>query len=183
MSIYYPASNCGGAEIPAYSCNPCSTYEFARVRSIAYVKNNFSFTDPSNPTEWNAGLASGDIIVLWATSGSYDSAVEELVAFGDAETINGGITHTLNYKDPNTTENTDFYNAIKSSTDYTIWFRTSSKIWEAGKPVTISPKMVVADNLKEVLTYEVVVKWQNPDLPTPYDTPAGIFNQCYINQL
>ncbi len=49
-----------------------------------------------------------------------------------------------------------------------------------GGPVTITPKLPVTDNLKDVLTYEVTVKWQNPLLPCPYDTPEGIFSQCYI---
>lgn len=180
MSVYYPASTCGGGAIPQYSCNPCPTYEFARVRSIAFVKNSYTFTDPTSPAEWASAINANNAIVIYATSGSYDSAQDELVGFGDSETVNGGSTHTLVYKDPNTTENCDFYNAIKQSTDYTLWFRTSSKIWEAGAPVTITPKMIVADNLKEVLTYEVTVKWQNSDLPCPYDTPDNIFNVCYI---
>jgi hypothetical protein len=86
----------------------------------------------------------------------------------------------LTYKDPNSTTNCDFYNSIKNSSDYTVWFRTSSKIWGSNEPVTITPKLPVTDNLKDVLTYEVTVKWQNPSLPCPYDTPEGIFNQCYI---
>lgn len=181
MSVYYPASNCGGGAIPQYSCNPCPEYEYSRIRSISYVKNTFSFTDPSDPTEWNTGLGNGDIIVIWATSGTYDGGtIEELVGFGDAETQNGGSTHILTYKDPNSTTNCNFYNAIKNSSDYTIWFRTSSKIWGAGAPVTITPKIPVADDLKAVLTYEVQVKWQNSSLPCPYDTPDGIFDQCYV---
>lgn len=181
MSVYYPASNCGGGAIPQYTCNSCFTYEYSRIRSIAYVKNTFSFTDPEDPTEWNTGLAAGDIIVLWATAGNYDGGtVEELVGFGDSETVNGGNSHVLVYKDPNTVANCDFYNAIKDSTDYTIYFRTSSKIWSAGAPVTITPKMPVADDLKAVLTYEVTLKWQNSNLPCPYEVPAGIFDQCYI---
>ena len=182
MSVYYPASNCGGTgSIPTYSCNPCPEYEYSRIRSVAFVKNTWSFTDPSDSTEWDAALTAGAAIVIWATSGSYDgSTIDELVGFGDAETQNGGATHVLTYKDPNSTTNCDFYNAIKQSSDYTVWFRTSSKIWGAGAPVTITPKLPVSDNLKDVLTYEVTVKWQNASLPCPYDTPDGIFNQCYI---
>ncbi len=91
MSVYYPASNCGGGAIPQYSCNPCPEYEYSRIRSIAFVKNTFSFTDPSDPTEWNTGLGNGDIIVIWATSGTYDgSTIEELVGFGVSGADIGG---------------------------------------------------------------------------------------------
>ena len=182
MSVYYPASNCGGGAIPKYSCNPCPDYEYSRIRSIAFVKNNYSLTDPSNPTQWNTALSTNNAIVLWSTSGTYDGGTtEEIVGFGDSETINGATTHILTYKDPNVVENCDFYNAIKDSSDYTVYFRTSSKIWAAGAPVTITPKMPVADDLKGVLTYEVQLKWVSPDLPCGYNIPDGIFDTCYID--
>ena len=181
MSVYYPASNCGGGVIPQYSCSPCPNYEYGRIRSVAIVKNTFSFTDPEDPTEWNTGLANGDITVLWATAGNYDGGtVTELPGFADSEFVNGGISHILTYRDPNVVENCDYYNAIKESNDYTLWFRTSSKIWEAGAPVTITPKIPIADDLKSVMTYEVTVKWQNPNLPCPYSIPDGIFSECYV---
>jgi len=186
MSVYYPSGNCGGAAIPDYTCSPCgSSYEYGRIRSIAFVKSNYSIADPSNPTQWNTAIATGNAIVIWATSGNYDSATEELVGFGDAETVNGGITHTLVYKDPNVQVdnaqgNCDFYNAIKDSSEYTVYFRTSSRLWAANAPVTISPKMPVADDLKSVLTYEVTVKWQNSSLPCSSAVPDGIFDTCYV---
>jgi hypothetical protein len=181
MSVYYPASNCSGGAIPKYSCQPCPTYEFGRIRSIGFVLNSYSFTNPSNPTEWNTAFTNNAAIVLWATSGTYDSAMEELVGFGDSESVNGNVTHTLTYKDPYVAENIDFYNAIKDSNNYTIFFRTSSKIWSAGAPVTITPKMPVADDLKSVVGMEVQLKWVKNTLPLPYNIPDGIFNQCYVD--
>jgi len=107
--------------------------------------------------------------------------MEELVGFGDSESVNGNVTHTLTYKDPYVAENIDFYNAIKDSNNYTIFFRTSSKIWSAGAPVTITPKMPVADDLKSVVGMEVQLKWVKNTLPLPYNIPDGIFNQCYVD--
>lgn len=185
MSIYYPTGNCGGGVIPDYTCSPCNTYEYGRIRSVAFVKKDYSIADPSNPVTWSAAVNSRNAFVMWATSGNYDSATEELVGFGDAETVNGGITHTLVYKDPNVQTgvqgNCDFYNAIKDSNEYVVYFRTSSRLWYSGAPVTISPKMPVADDLKSVLTYEVTVKWQSAVLPCSSAVPTGIFDTCYIN--
>lgn len=185
MSIYYPTGNCGGGAIPDYTCSPCSTYEYGRIRSVAFVKSNYSITDPSNPTQWSNAVNTRNAFVIWATSGTFDSAIEELVGFGDAETVNGGMTHTLVFKDPNVQNgvqgNCDFYNAIKDSNEYTVYFRTSSRLWYAGAPVTITPKMPVADDLKSVLTYEVTVKWQSSVMPCSSAVPPGIFDTCYIN--
>ena len=182
MSVYYPSSDCGGSvTIPTYSCNPCPEYEYGRIRSVAFIKNSFSFTDPTSATEWDAGIGSGDIIVVWETQGSYDGGTtSELTGFGDREFTNGGTSHILTYKDPNYAENCDFYNAIRSSSDYQIAFRTSSKIHISGAPVTVTPKNPVQDDLKSNVVWEVVVKWQNPDSPCPYNTPDGIFDTCYI---
>lgn len=181
MSVYYPSGNCGPGEIPQYTCTPCGDYEYSRIRSMAFVKTSFSFTDPSDPTEWNTALAAGDAIVLYAVSGSYDGgSTTESPGFGDQETINAGTTHVITYRDPNVADNCDFYNAIKYSSQYTAWFKTSSKIWSADAPVTITPKAPVTDDIKAVMAYEVTVKWSNPDMPCPYDIPDGIFDQCYV---
>lgn len=182
MSVYYPSSNCGGGTIPAYSCNPCPTLEFGRVRSIAFIKNTFAFVDPTSSTEWDAGILSGDIIVIWQTSGSYDGGTtQELPGFGDSSFTNGSTAHVLTFKDPNYKENCDFYNSIKSSSDYSAAFRTSSQIHFTNAPVTITPKNPVADDDKTIVTWEATLKWTNNDLPCPYTTPAGIFDRCYIS--
>lgn len=182
MSVYYPSSTCGGVAIPAYSCNPCPAYEYGRVRSIAYVKNSYTFIDPTNSAEWTAAIASGDVIVVWKTQGAYDGgSTQELTGFGDSISVNGNTTHVLTYKDPNYTENCDFYNAIKGSSDYYIAFRTSSQVHFSNAPVTITPKNPIADDINSVVVWDVQVKWTNPDSPCPYTTPDGIFDQCYIS--
>lgn len=181
MSVYYPSGCSAGNTVPTYSCSPCPEYEYGRIRSIAFVKNSFSFTDPTSAAEWTTGIENEDIVVIWETQGSYDGGTtSELTGFGDREFTNGGTTHVLTFKDPNYSENCDFYNAIRNSSDYTIAFRTSSKVHLAGAPVTITPKNPVADDLKSNVVWEATVKWQNPDSPCPYETPAGIFGRCYI---
>jgi hypothetical protein len=181
MSLYYPSGNCGGTAIPAYSCQPCPSIEYGRIRSVAFIANDFAFTDPTSSAEWSAGIASGDIIVIWKTQGSYDGgSTQELTGFGDQITINGNTTHSLTYKDVNYAENCDFYNAIKLSSDYTLAFRTSSQVHFANAPVTVTPKNPVADDINSIVTWEVLVKWTNPDSPCPYTTPAGIFDSCYV---
>lgn len=182
MSLYYPSSACGGGTIADYACNPCPEYEYGRIRSIAFVKNTFTFTDPTSSTEWTTGVNNGDIIVIWKTSGTYDGGTTaELVGFGDSATENGNTTHVLTFKDPNYADNCDFYNSIKGSSDYTTAFRTSSQIHLAGAPVTITPKNPIADDINSVVTWEIQLKWTNPDSPCPYDTPSGIFDRCYID--
>lgn len=187
MSLYYPTSNCGGGAIPSYYCNPCldsTTIEYGRVRSIAFVKNTYLSTiiaNPSSTAVWTTAVNSGNAIVLYQTRGSYDGSNTTMVTgFGDNIEFNGTRTHTLTYFDPFCNENIDFYNAIQNSTDYTIVWRTSSRIWFAGTPVTITAKIPVADDIASTMTVEVTCKWTNSSIPTPYATPASIFDRCYI---
>jgi len=188
MSIYYPSSNCGGGSIPAYYCNPCldsSVIEYGRVRSIALIKNTYINTLLANPTSssvWSTGINNADVIVIYQTQGTYDGGTTaELTGFGDSVTYNGNTTHILTYKDPFAADNCDFYNAIRNTTDYTIAFRTSTKVWFAESPVTFTPKNPVADDVQSAMAWEVQCKWQNADSPCGYDTPAGIFDNCYID--
>jgi hypothetical protein len=188
MSIYYPSSNCGGGAIPDYYCNPCldsSTIEYGRIRSIALIKNTYINTVMANPTSssvWSTGISAANIIVIYLTQGSYDGGTTgELTGFGDSATYNGNTTHTLTYKDPFSADNCDFYNAIRNSTDYTIAFRTSSKVWFAEEPCTFTPKNAVADDINSAMAWEVGVKWTNSDSPCGYETPSGIFDTCYIH--
>jgi hypothetical protein len=188
MSIYYPTSSCGGGAIPDYYCNPCldsSVIEYGRVRSIALIKNTYIATILANPTSssvWATAVSAGNAIVLYKTQGSYDGGTTaELTGYGDSITYNGNTTHTLIFKDPFSADNCDFYNAIRNSTDYTIAFRTSSKLWFAEKPVTFTPKNVVADDISTPMAWEVTCKWTNANSPCGYTTPTGIFDTCYIH--
>ena len=186
MSIYTPASDCSGDAVIDYTCNPCPTYEYSRVRSIAFVKTSYRATlqaNPTNATLWSTGMDDQNIIMIYKTQGSYDGgSTTELTGFGDDVTFNGNTTHTITYKDPNySTNNTTVYNALKGSSEYEVVYRTSSKIHFTEAPVTITPKAPVADDISAVQTYEIQLKWTNPDMPTPVAAPAGIFDTCYVN--
>jgi hypothetical protein len=185
MSVYYPDATCGGEEaVPVYNCNPCPDYEYGRVRSVAYIKTDYIATVLANPTSsavWSTGINAGDIVVIWQTSGSYDGGTqEEIPGFGDVQTANGGVDHVLTYRDPNYKENSDFYNAIRTNSEYTVAYRTSDSIHFSESAVTISPKNPVQDDLKSVVVWEVTVKWSNADSPVAYDIPSGIFDSCSI---
>ncbi len=61
-AIYTP-SGCA-TTVGDHYCNPCDTREHGRIRSIAFIANDFEFTNPSSPTEWLAGIAAKKIIII-----------------------------------------------------------------------------------------------------------------------
>lgn len=183
--LYYPTGDCGGTtSVPQHTCSPCPSYENGRIRHGFFYRNSFTFISPENKNEWLAGLASGDIQLLWGISGSYDGGtITELPGFGDVETTNGGTIHIATIKDPNYYDNCDFYNAMRDSQDWRFGYVTENYIHLSGAPVTVSPKNPIADDLKSIVTWEASIKWSNSSLPCPYNKPTGIFDRCMVEGL
>lgn len=175
--VYYP-SGCD-AEVVNHYCNPCDEIEHGRVRSVAFIKSDFEFTDPTNPTEWTAGIASKDIIIIPEVNGSFDGGSEvEAPGYGDQQTKLVGYNFQLTYNDPNYKNNADFYNALKRSRNYKLAYRTETQTHITDNNVSVIPKNPVAEDLTSEVVWNVIVKWSQGDLPVPYDTPTGIFT-CY----
>jgi len=145
MSVYYP-SGCD-ALIPPHFCDPCEEIELGRIRSVAFIKNSFAFVDPSNPVEWQAGFASGDIILINQTKGTFDGGAEvESPGYGDQSTRLTGYNFQLQYQDPNYRTNCNFYNAIKNSRAYRVAYRTATQIHISENTVQVIPKNPVQDD-------------------------------------
>lgn len=185
MSYYLPSGSCGGGVIPDYTCTACVTPEYGRVRSIAIIKKSYVATvmlAPSLDSTWTTGLSSGNLWSIYATQGSYDGGTtEERTGYGNQATYNGNTTHTLVYKDPNYSDNCDFYNALKLSSDYTIAYVTENFVHFSETVVTFTPKNSVADDIKSEVNWEVTCKWVNPDSPCPYTKPSTFFDSCAVH--
>lgn len=180
MAIYYP-SGCDDL-VPEHVCDPCEEIEQGRIRSVAFIKTTFEFTDPSDPTEWQTGFASGDIILIPATKGTFDGGSEvEGPGYGDQVTRLQGYNFVLQYQDPNYKTNCVFYNTLKASRLYKAAYRTSSQIHLIDTTVQVVPKNPVTDDVNGEVVWDVLVKWAGKDLPCPYDAPPGIFDECVVN--
>jgi hypothetical protein len=178
MAFYYPA----GCDVlvPDHVCDPCEARENARVSSVAFIKNSFVFEDPTSPTEWQAGLEAGDIIVIPQVNGTFDGGSEvETPGFGRQSTSLTGFNFSSNFKDPDYKTNGAFYNAIKNSRDYKYAFVTSSQLHISENAVTVIPKNPIVDDTAGVVVWDVTVKWGGGDLVEPQDVPPGIFGTCF----
>lgn len=176
-TIYYP-SGCD-SEIPDHLCSNCDDIEHGRVRSIAYIKRSFTFTDPSNPNEWRAGILSKDIIVIPDVNGTFDGGAETTGdGYGDQQEKLLGYNFTLQYKDPNYKQNAQFYNELKKSRNFYVAYRTETQVHFSDVAVQVIPKNPVTAATTDEVVWDVTVKWANGDVPTPYDAPAGTFT-CF----
>ena len=177
MSVYYP-TGCD-AVIPAHICDACEAPELGRVSSVAFIKSPFAFTDISDPTEWQAGFANGDIIIIPFTKGTFDGGAEvETPGYGRQATRLNGYNFQLQYQDPNYRQNCNFYNAIKNSRQYYVAYATETQIHLSDNIVSVIPKNPVQDDVNSEVVWDVLVKWAGRDLPCPFDLPEGIFDEC-----
>lgn len=175
--IYYP-QGCV-AEVGEHFCSNCPEPEHARVRSVAFIANDFQFTDPSSPAEWNAGILAKKIIIIPEVNGSFDGGSEvEGPGYGDQSSKLTGYNYVLTYNDPTYKQNADFYNAIKNSQNFKFAYRSESLIHMVEVPVSVIPKNPIVEDIAAEVVWNVLVKWSDGDLPIPYDAPAGIFT-CF----
>lgn len=177
MAVYYP-SDCE-VEIPDHICDPCEETEKGRIGSVAFVKTTFDFIDITNPTEWQAGINSRDILVIPEVLGSFDGGSEVLgPGYGRQSEKFIAYDFTANFKDPNYKSNCTFYNLIKNSRIWRFAFKSETQIHLTNNPVVIIPKNPITEELNSDVVYDVLVKWKDKDLPCPFDEPAGIF-ECF----
>lgn len=177
MAIYYPA-DCE-QEIPDHICDPCEAREKGRIGDVAFIKDTFVFTDETNPTEWQTGINSRDIIIIPGVLGSYDGGSEVLGAgYGRQSESFIGYNFTSNFKDPNYKSNCLFYNLLKDSKNYRYAFKTETQLHITNNPVVVIPKNPVTEDLNSDVVWDVLVKWADRDVPCPIDEPVGIFD-CF----
>lgn len=178
MAIYYP-SGCD-EQVPDHVCDPCEAKEKARIGSVAYVKNSFAFVDITSPTEWQAGIESGDIIIIPSVRGSFDGGSPvESTGYGRQSTNLTGYNFIATYQDPNYKSNANFYNSLKYSRIYRFAYVTETQVHLSDATVSVVPTNPVTENTTDDVTWNVQVKWAGGDLPVPYDAPAGIFDECF----
>lgn len=177
MAVYYP--DACDEELPDHVCDPCEVLEGGRIRSVAYIKNTFTFDDPSNPVEWAAGIASGDIVMVPSTRGSFDGGSEVTgPGYGDQTERLVGYNFSAQIFDPNYKGNCNFYNILLRSRGHKFAYRTGSQIHIVDKTVQFIPKNPVQDDINSEVVWDVTVRWADSVLPCPYDTPPGIFDEC-----
>jgi len=175
--IYYGGS-CGD-DLPLHICNECTTPEHGRVRSVAFIKKTFAFTDPSNPQEWRNGIINRDIIIIPEVLGSCNGGEPvEGTGYGDQQSKITGYNFEVAFKDPSYNDNAGFYNSLKRNRNLLIAYRTETKTHMSTNTVSIVPKSPISENLTDEVVWDVVVKFSQADLPEPFPTPEGIF-ECF----
>jgi len=170
-------------DLGIHYCDPClSDREFARTRSGGFIKKAYLATLLANPTDitlWQAGIASGDIIMIPETSGSYDPGNPQVLkGYGERKETYGPREQTLIINDPNYVANYAFYNNIGNQQDLVPFYRTSSLVHIFDTVASIVAKDTIADDIAGEVIWEVTCKVTSINLPTKH-TIASI-NSIFV---
>lgn len=180
---YASTYGCGGSEAEhvCHTCPDGRVREFARVRGSGWVTTSYLPTLMATITTlatWTAGIASGDIIVVPETSGSYDPGdPKELKGYGDREFSYGPRKMQVLINDPDYADNYAFYNEISSRTNLVPFFKTSNLLHIFDKAASITAKDPVADDLEEEVIWQVTSKVTSQNIPSkhPLTDIASVF--------
>lgn len=179
------ANGCAGAEaVHVYNgeCPQDKVREFARTRSSGFIKQAYLSTlmvDPTVKATWDTGIASGDIIVVPKTSGSFEPGTpKSLPGFGDLKESYGTREMKLSFNDPDYIENYAFYNEISNRIDLVPFYRTSSQVHIFDTPASVVASDPAADDLEAEIIWNVVCTVVSVNLPSKhaFATFVDIFN-------
>jgi hypothetical protein len=162
--------------LPDHTADICDTGEHGRIGSVAFIKTAYTFTNPSDATEWQDAVAAGNVVIIPEVSGSYDGGKpKDGPGYGRAESTYMGSDHSLKFSDPTYKANIAFYNLLRKSRNYKMAFVTETQVHMIEAPCNFRPIAPVKDGLDTTVVWEVEVKWVFPDSPLAYDTPVGTF--------
>ena len=165
--------------VPAYSCNPCPTTEKGRISTAFFIKPDYIFTDPTDPTEWLQAQQDGNVIIIPNVRGKYDGgASKKGEGYGREVERLMNYTFKAEFKDLNLLPNAAFYDTIDKATDWKFAFLTETILWMVDYPVTIETKDEVTEDAESDIFWLSAVSWQGKNKPRKFTAPAGISN-CF----
>jgi len=160
-----------------YENESCLPHEKGVVRGLAFIKTSYTFADPPDAVEWAAAVTSNDVVVIKASSGSYDGGTPKYdKGFGNVPEIYVNSEHKISAKDPNFLNNESFYDELIKHSDYTCAFVTETLVHMAEKPCVVYAKKMVADDYDSDVVGELEIKFKQRDIPLAYTKPTGIFD-------
>lgn len=175
-TIYTP----GCANPPAVTCQDCPTKELGGVRGFWIQKASYTFTDITNPTEWQNAICNGNVFVFPFANGDVSTADNATDGYGNLPTTLDSYTYTSNIHEPQYQKNVPFWNFIKNGISYLYGFKTQTMLHLSAVPAQFTPLQVVGKDVKSKIDMGIKVSWVQADMLTPYSVgnAASIFATC-----
>lgn len=161
-----------------HTCDACDTPELGRVRSLVLIKKGTTISIPLNLEEWQAGIEAGTIIIIPKTIGSYDGGTPKTGdGYGDELERVLSYDHVLSVKDPNYSDNCEFYEVAEGEV-WNVAFRSQSKLHYVDSDCKMTAKAPIEEGLDSRIVWNVELKWNSQRKPkvVDFEPIAELFN-------
>lgn len=163
-------------EEPSIEFDPEFRQEYGRVRSVAFIRKGYLpqiLADPENLTLWTDGIASGDVIILERTAGSYESGNPlKLKGYGRRLSTHGYRDMKLQFNVCCNKSNYGFFNDLDKRIDYVPAFRTGSYMHIFDSAADIMTKEDAEDDIESVVLWKIECNVRSRDLPIKIDSSS-----------
>lgn len=171
------------ADITENNCSVCDI-ELGRVRKLALVQASFYqqlIDDITNVSLWDLGRTLGKIFVYPEVQGEFDGGNPVTVrGFASNEDTEVAKIYTIELREPNYIGNREHFNDINGSRQfYAIW-ATETLMYASTRPVYLSVKAPVSNDLKNEIVWQMTLKWTAQELPLVFDRDDTVL-QCQYN--
>lgn len=164
--------------IPSY-VEPECIVEGGSVVAVAFIDKSITFTDITDPAEWVDESYASDIIVFQEVRGSYPKpAVTEVPGKGKLSTRPIGRNHEVTFRVSGIKGNDGFWNSMNKTTNYNFAFVVGGDynlLMYVNTEISIDAAPEVGEALDSEVDWMVSVKWNDFDLPSTSNVPAGVF--------
>ncbi|MFT3680705.1 MAG: hypothetical protein QM791_23785 [Ferruginibacter sp.] len=152
-------------------CDPCGDdFELGGVRHGALVREDFEFSDPRDPAEWQTGIAGGQILMLSKIKGSCNGGEPKVIpGYGDQKEQVIGYDYTATLKDGAYKQNYPFWNTARKSKRWKLAYFTNTLVHITDEVVTIKPKNPVEEGLDSIVEWTADVVWFQKELVSFHD--------------
>lgn len=164
---------------PAYVEQTGCDVEPGSVVAVAFIDEDVTFTDITDPAEWTNLTYASDVLVHQEVRGSYSKpAATEIPGKGKQDTRVVGRKHELLFRVSSIKGNDNYWNTLNRSTNYKVAFVVGSEydlLFYVDTNVSIDAGPVVEESLDSEVDWNVSVKWSSINVPGTSDVPTGIF--------
>jgi hypothetical protein len=173
-TIYIPG--CGTPPPP--TCQDCVVKELGRVRGIWLQKSSFTFTNISDPNQWQNAICNQNVYVFPYINGSATQAEQLSDGYGNVPQTLDSYEYTLDVHEPKYTNNIAFWNYIKRSNSFLVGYKTQFSLHLSQVSAMFFPKAPVSADIKSKIDLNIIIKFVQSDLIQPVIDNSGVFNNC-----
>lgn len=157
-----------------HNCQPCLESEHGRIRGLAFINTDYSFSDIENSIDWEIGINAKRIYIIPDITGTCENEAVYSKRVGDLPQRLLYRNYTIAAESLNFLENCGFYNSLSAGLNYRVAYITESVLQISDNAITIISSDPIGDLLEDRV-WKLNLSWWQYMVPKFYRIPSNIF--------